>query len=257
MAPRRGGNNNHHNGQNGLIFGNFGNFDLGYDLGGVDVAPQVADFYKCSCPIECLRENLMNGITLGADIRLDDPRDVVRVICNNDHCDVGQFMHRECFENWEQSVLTYLKSCGRARSWSERQRLQNLWTKKGYDLAYRACACKCGRGHLKKDLDWVPSVIGQQKVEDPAEIKKKKNRNKNRGGRFGNNDVNRFGNSDVNRYRAGSLSGSSNGTTSPPVNHDNGYSPAHNMVIANRRRINRIEFADRGINRLDIFFEFF
>lgn len=45
---------------------------------------------------------------------------------------------------------------GRARSWSEKQRRQNLWTKRGYDLAYRACTCKCNRGHLRKDLNWNP-----------------------------------------------------------------------------------------------------
>lgn len=46
-------------------------------------------------------------------------------------------MHKQCFDNWEVSVLTYLRSTGRARSWSEKQRMQNLWTKKGYDLAFK------------------------------------------------------------------------------------------------------------------------
>ena len=47
-------------------------------------------------------------------------------------------------------MLAYLRSSGRARSWSEKQRVQNLWTKKGYDLAFKACDCKCGRGHLRQ-----------------------------------------------------------------------------------------------------------
>lgn len=85
--------------------------------------------------------------------------EVVKVVCNNDHCDQGQYMHRECFETWEQTVLTYLRSCGRARSWSEKQRLQNLWTKRGYDLAFKACSCKCGKGHLRKDLDWIAPPV--------------------------------------------------------------------------------------------------
>lgn len=29
-----------------------------------------------------------------------------------------------------------------------------MWTKKGYDLAFRFCSCRCGQGHLKKDTDW-------------------------------------------------------------------------------------------------------
>nr|KAG5708927.1 hypothetical protein BaRGS_009336 [Batillaria attramentaria] len=68
-------------------------------------------------------------------------------------------MHKDCFEDFEQSVLAYLRSCGRARSWSEKQRLQNLWTKKGYDLAFKACDCRCGRGHLRKDLDYIPPPV--------------------------------------------------------------------------------------------------
>ena len=86
----------------------------------------------------------------------EDPYDAVKVLCNNEHCKEGCWMHKDCFDEFEQSVLSYLRSCGRARSWSEKQRLQNLWTKKGYDLAFKACDCKCGRGHLRKDLDYIP-----------------------------------------------------------------------------------------------------
>ena len=87
-------------------------------------------------------------------IRDDEPGDAVKVFCNNENCSEGKWMHADCFQEWEQHVLSYLKSCGRARSWSEKQRLQNLWTKKGYDLAYKACDCKCGCGHLRKDLNY-------------------------------------------------------------------------------------------------------
>lgn len=64
-------------------------------------------------------------------------------------------MHSECFEQFEESVLQYLKLSGRARSWSEKQRRQNIWSKRGYDLAFKACLCKCKKGYLKKDLDQV------------------------------------------------------------------------------------------------------
>ena len=94
-----------------------------------------------------------------------DAGDAVKVICNNEACVMGKWMHGSCFSEWEQHVLSYLRSCGRARSWSEKQRLQNLWTKKGYDLAYKACDCSCGKGHLRKDNDYIapPKQAGKQR----------------------------------------------------------------------------------------------
>lgn len=119
------------------------------------------------------------GCDCGGDptIGADDLCNAVRVLCNNEQCPVGRFMHKECFEAWEQSVLTYLRSTGRARSWSEKQRLQNLWTKKGYDLAFKACGCRCGKGHLRKDLDWMPPPPPQHSPgDDAAAARKKKGR---------------------------------------------------------------------------------
>lgn len=109
-----------------------------------------------------------SGCHLDAAIHMDDLSNTVKVVCNNEQCPQSQFMHRACFEEWQDAVLSFLRSTGRARSWSEKQRLQNLWTKKGYDLAYKACGCRCGKGHLRKDLDWTP----------PADAKKKKQRRK-------------------------------------------------------------------------------
>lgn len=104
-------------------------------------------------------------------IRDDDPGDAVRVYCNNEQCTEGKWMHADCFADWEQQVLGYLRSCGRARSWSEKQRLQNLWTKKGYDLAYKACDCKCGCGHLRKDLNYFPRPVAAAGAAAAAEKK--------------------------------------------------------------------------------------
>lgn len=105
--------------------------------------------------------------------------DAVRVLCNNEHCTEGNWMHADCFQEWEQQVLSFLRSCGRARSWSEKQRLQNLWTKKGYDLAYKACDCKCGKGHLRKDTDYVQnlSLLANQKNKAHRAAKIQQHRN--------------------------------------------------------------------------------
>lgn len=136
--------------------------------------------FSCCLPTgECLKANTLDfGL-----ISTDQLHESVKVICSNENCTAGQYMHAECFEQWEQSVLNYLKSIGRARSWSDKQRQQNLWTKKGYDLVYKVCGCRCGRGHIKKDLDWAPPITaalfggGSKLDEECNKKKKKKNRN--------------------------------------------------------------------------------
>lgn len=214
---------------------------------------------RCCAPAECLR--IFNNNNNGKDpalISLDDLRDAVRVLCNNDTCTLGQYMHRECFDQFEQSVLTYLKSCGRARSWSERQRCQNLWTKKGYDLAYKACGCRCGRGHLRKDLDWTPPV--QPVREDESGSKKKKRRNKNNNNPTNNNGTVRPApahhamhvKGDANssaaaalaevRMRAGSLSSGSTGSSPPLPMQSSGSGTG---ALPRRKLIKAEFFSDR------------
>ena len=84
---------------------------------------------ECCTPAGCL------SMAAGEGSEIFD--EAVKVLCNNDQCTMSGLMHRQCFDHWEASILHYLRSCGRARSWSERQRCQNLWTKKGYDLAFK------------------------------------------------------------------------------------------------------------------------
>ncbi|KAK9881042.1 hypothetical protein WA026_014387 [Henosepilachna vigintioctopunctata] len=201
---------------------------------------------RCCVPTgECLRAQQQQILHNNNDpmlISLDDLRDTVRVTCNNELCINGRFMHRECFEQWEQTVLAYLKTCGRARSWSERQRHQNLWTKKGYDLAYKACACKCGRGHLKKDLDWMPppptsNIFGRIEEIDSGKKKKRRNRN-SRPMITANNNITSIMES---RGRTGSLS-SSNRSSSPPASLSE---PSISPVHANTKKKSRIELPER------------
>lgn len=213
----------------------------------------VADeFTQCCVPNECLKLNT-NECGL---IHLKNLQDCVHILCSNDNCTIGQYMHRDCFEVWEESVLMHLKSTGKARSWTDRQRLENLWTKKGYDLVYRVCACKCGKGYMKKDLDWSPSasksILGHL---DEEAMKKKKKRNRSQqktnltlntanipiASLLGNNTAAQLNgimsiDSDYNlfssaRHRAISLS-SADGCISPPTSasSDNCYSPVGLMT---------------------------
>lgn len=124
----------------------------------------------CCVPMGCNRLH-EEPINVGV------PGDSVKVACNNEGCTEGTWMHGDCFVDWQEHVLCYLRSCGRARSWSEKQRLQNLWTKKGYDLAYKACDCKCGRGHLRKDLDYIPPRVAVVRGLDDKKGKKPRKKN--------------------------------------------------------------------------------
>uniref|UniRef100_A0A0B7B7T6 Uncharacterized protein n=1 Tax=Arion vulgaris TaxID=1028688 RepID=A0A0B7B7T6_9EUPU len=127
------------------------------------ICDENARFQHCCVPTGCSDD----------PIDITNPYDAVKVVCNNDACTEGNWMHKGCFVMWEQSVLSFLRSCGRARSWSEKQRLQNLWTKKGYDLAYKACDCKCSRGHLRKDLDYIPRAAN----DNARKVRKNKKKN--------------------------------------------------------------------------------
>lgn len=99
---------------------------------------------QCATPLGC-------SLARPVDMEKDDYQ---RVLCNNELCPYGNWMHLQCFYEWESSILVQFNCIGRARSWNEKQCRQNMWTKKGYDLAFRFCSCRCGQGHLKKDTDW-------------------------------------------------------------------------------------------------------
>lgn len=256
MAPRR--NNNGHSAMdvhNLLGLDSDTNFDSNHNQQSIGISEN--NYTRCCVPSgDCLKSV---SVDFGF-INLDDLRECVRVICNNELCTAGQYMHRECFDTWEEGVLTYLKSIGRARSWSDRQRHQNLWTKKGYDLVFKACGCKCGRGHLKKDLDWSPPINNSlfARIDEEA-TKKKKKRNRNNqkpalaltstqnvnnnnnnyhsNGHIGNGVLNSVMQPIELRTRTGSLS-SSNGSASPPVSgsSEHSISPVHHNGAVKKQK---------------------
>lgn len=119
----------------------------------------------CATPLIC---------SFGRPVDLEKD-DYQKVVCNNEHCPHSSWMHLQCFYEWESSILVQFNCIGRARSWNEKQCRQNMWTKKGYDLAFRFCSCRCGQGHLKKDTDWYQV----KRMQD--EKKKKSGSEKNTG----------------------------------------------------------------------------
>lgn len=132
---------------------------------------------QCATPLGC---------SLGRPIDLEKD-DYQRVLCNNELCPYGNWMHLQCFYEWESSILVQFNCIGRARSWNEKQCRQNMWTKKGYDLAFRFCSCRCGQGHLKKDTDWYQvKRMQDERKKKPSE--RSTGRNGATGGAAGSGD---------------------------------------------------------------------
>ncbi|XP_042359679.1 headcase protein homolog [Plectropomus leopardus] len=132
---------------------------------------------QCATPLGC---SLARPIDLEKD-------DYQRVLCNNELCPYGNWMHLQCFYEWESSILVQFNCIGRARSWNEKQCRQNMWTKKGYDLAFRFCSCRCGQGHLKKDTDWYQvKRMQDERKKKPSE--RSTGRNGSSGGAAGSGD---------------------------------------------------------------------
>uniref|UniRef100_A0A914XDP3 Headcase middle domain-containing protein n=1 Tax=Plectus sambesii TaxID=2011161 RepID=A0A914XDP3_9BILA len=121
---------------------------------------------RCCCP---------RGCVVGELIDVEDPEDAVPLQCSNNDCTVSHWMHRVCFEGFEHHVLAALRQSSRTRGWTDKQRIQNLWTKRGYDICYRACACLCGHGYLKKDTTYVPP-----KADDEGNLARRQQRRQRR-----------------------------------------------------------------------------
>jgi len=85
--------------------------------------------------------------------------EVVRMVCSNEACSYNQYVPLNTFEQFEEYVLMALKKAPRARGWTPEQCRLNLWTKKGYELVYRACGCNCGKGFVRRDMQYLEPFI--------------------------------------------------------------------------------------------------
>lgn len=120
------------------------------------LACQTAESVQQCCNPKC-------AISAELDPPSPDP-DSVKMICTNEKCPFSAFMHSSCFSAFEEQMLSFLRGMSRARNWSEKQRKQNLWTKKGYDLIHKMCTCRCSKGTLRRDLAYtVPEGMEKNK----------------------------------------------------------------------------------------------
>ena len=166
--------------------------NLQSEVGKLEVGPP----WTCAYPKGCIYNNGCNAehilitkedISAGAEA-------VVKITCSNENCEGSPYMHTACFQAFEETALAFLRGQGRAKGWSDKQKLQNLWTKRGYDLVYKACECLCGHGHLRKDLDFTPNESPMNNFamenlaiaeESSQEDKKQRKRKKTKSGSSG------------------------------------------------------------------------
>lgn len=93
-------------------------------------------FVSNTSPLNCVHPDgcLMPEVLIYMEDIESGDIEVQRVICKNQRCTVGNWMHLDCFEAFEDKVVRYLDMlAGRARSWNRTQRRMNIWTKKAYD----------------------------------------------------------------------------------------------------------------------------
>lgn len=117
------------------------------DVDGIDLASSSGEMLiqQCCSP-KCSVLSEVDPVSPDSEL--------VKMICSNDKCHVSPFMHAACFMAFEEQMLSFLRGMSRARNWSEKQRKQNLWTKKGYDLIFKVSTCRCNKGALRRDLSY-------------------------------------------------------------------------------------------------------
>ena len=72
-------------------------------------------FWRINIPIQGRILNTFTELFLLVFDKVSILAWTVQVVCNNSSCPYSNFMHAECFEVWQESVLNFLKTCGRAR----------------------------------------------------------------------------------------------------------------------------------------------
>jgi len=110
------------------------------------------DVTHCCVPTGCPRRQQDPILVVTCGQSVQPVGSAVKVHCSNVHCHSGQWMHTECFMDWERRLIGWMKACGRSQGLSDVQLMQCMWTGQGHVLVRPATLCVCGKGSLCKDL---------------------------------------------------------------------------------------------------------
>lgn len=197
----------------------------GYQLGSfqqLNIHQLQDKIVLCCYPLGCRRmyEEL---------IFVENPGNSVKLRCSDSKCVFNPWMHEDCFRNWEQNILTFLNTYGKSKNWNEKQKIQNVWNKTGYDLILKAYSCICGNGHLDKDRDHkVSKYFSKDKISYRNENIYRPTRDNSF---FSTNEVQRVNANMMTQLRLRSPSGGSTGSStstedsSPPSSESDNSPP--------------------------------
>uniref|UniRef100_A0A915D6M8 Headcase N-terminal domain-containing protein n=1 Tax=Ditylenchus dipsaci TaxID=166011 RepID=A0A915D6M8_9BILA len=117
----------------------------------------------------------------------------VKMCCTNSKCQfASQFVHADCFKQLENTLIKIISNLGSARGWTDIQRRNNLWEKKGLTLVQKNLRCECGLGLMTRDADFYKvkallrylikikyvTELDENGTATPVEIKGKKKKKK-------------------------------------------------------------------------------
>ncbi|CAJ0924688.1 unnamed protein product, partial [Mesorhabditis belari] len=125
---------------------------------------------KIGCPIPEPLDCLV-GALVGED---EEGR---MLCCTNPACPhMTTLVHDRCMDAFEEHLVKILQNSGSARGWTDGQRRQNLWEKKGQALVGKVCRCRCGGGVVVRDEnhDTAREKREKQALEAQKGIKKKR-----------------------------------------------------------------------------------
>lgn len=99
--------------------------------------------------------------------------EIIKMTCSSDSCNLPKLTHPRCFTKLESSAVVALRNVrGRAREWSDKERLRYLWQDRGYELIFKMFQCPCGHGYLRKGGNLA--IVDGAAAGSPVDVKKKK-----------------------------------------------------------------------------------
>ncbi|KFD52906.1 hypothetical protein M514_06216 [Trichuris suis] len=99
---------------------------------------------RCVCPFGCMTsQSIDSSIT---------PKNAIRFLCTNAQCPLDKYMHKICFQVWQNSSFNLTQAGKCLRPSCEKCSPNSEERKPLLDVIYESCPCPCGKGYLKREM---------------------------------------------------------------------------------------------------------